>query len=288
MFESDVHTLTTPLGTLVFDRNAVTLPNAFIQAPVDDVANEREVVSYPEQDLAYVGDQYASARILTLSGVLQAASVEDYIPERQRIRGWVNQLRRADGLLQWTPPGMDPVQMVVRRHEKPDISPRARSGGMLLSLIAADPRVYSQAEIETEVTAPSATGGVKAPLVAPLVETQSGAPNTVTNEGDADAPPKVRIYGPITGPRLANLTTGLAVSLPGLVIASNDYVDIDMAVPSVLLNGSPLASRYSYVDPRTSTFWSVAPGDNAVALYGSNYTAGVTRAVVTHRHAWMP
>lgn len=289
MFESELHTVVTPLGTLTLDRNAATLPRAYVTDPSDDTSLDREVVRYPSQDLSFVGDGYDNARILTLVGVLEADAPETYMPERQRIRGYLNSLRRADGLLMWTPFGMDPVQMVVRRHEKPEISAKPEAGGMVLSLIAGDPRVYSQELVTTEVDAPTSVGGFTSPFTSPFVEAASSTIETITNEGDAETFPIVRIYGPIRGPRIVNTTTGFQVSLPGLLISAGDYVQIDMSSPvSVLLNGSVLADRYSYVDTSVSDFWPLVAGDNGVALYGTEYDAAITRAEVDHRHAWMP
>jgi hypothetical protein len=290
MLESEQHVLITPLGTYTFDRNAdPTTPRAYVTDPTDDVALDREVVRYPSQDLSYVGDGYDNARILTLVGVLEAASPELYMPERQRIKGMVNSLRRADGLLMWTPFGMDPVQAVVRRHERPEISAKPEVGGMVLSLIAGDPRIYSQEVVTTNVGAPDNVGGVTSPLTSPFVEAMSSPASGVVNAGDADTFPIVQIYGPITGPRIVNLTTGFQVSLPGLSIAAGDFVQVDMRSPvSVRLNGSSLADRYSFVDSRVSDFWPLISGDNNVALYGTEYDAAVTRADVLHRHAWMP
>jgi hypothetical protein len=291
MLESEQHVLTTVLGTYTFDRNAdPAQPRAYVTDPSDDVSLDREVVRYPSQDFSYVGDGYDSARILTLVGVLEAATPELYMPERQLIRGLVNSIRRADGLLQWTPFGMDPVQMVVRRHERPEISAKPEVGGMVLSLIAGDPRIYSQALVETEIGPPSDVGGITSPMVEPLVETQTGDPETVTNAGDTDTFPIIEIHGPITSPRIRNTTTGLVVSLPGLIVANGDFIEVAMSppAPTVRLNGSELASRYSYVDSSASDFWPLVPGENLVELFGVTYTAGVTKAVVKHRHAWMP
>lgn len=289
MFESEAHTITTPLGVLTLDRNATSWPKAYVTDAEDDMDLDREVVRYPSKDVSHVGDGYDTARILTLTGVLESFTPAEYIPERQRIRGMLNSLKRADGLLSWTPFGMDPVQMVVRRHAKPLISAKPESGGMVLSLIAGDPRVYSQALVTTDVGAPSSVGGFTSPFTGPIVEGASSPVAPVTNQGDAETEPIVRIYGPIRAPRIVNLTAGLQVSMPGLQVVAGDYVQIDMSSPvSVLLNGSILASRYSYVDTSVSDFWPLVAGDNDIALYGTEYDSGVTRAEILHRHAWNP
>lgn len=289
MFEADVHELETPLGTYTFDRNAAAEPRAYVTDPTSSVDSEGDVVGYPNQERARVGDQFGRSRVINLSGVLEAGSRETYMPERQRLTGYVNRLMRADGVLRWTPYGMAPVQMIVRRGEEPKISARATVGGMLISLRAPDPNVYSQALETVTVEAPSTSGGVRAPLRAPLVEAQSSPASVITNDGDADTFPIVRIFGPITGPRITNTTTGKTVSLPGLTIAQGDHVEINMAAPpTVRLNGAAEATRYDKVDPGASNFWPLEPGANAVELYGTNYTPGITIATVEFRHAWMP
>lgn len=289
MFEADAHTITTPLGVLTFDRNSLASPRAYVTNPTDDLPGDREVVRYPQQDRSFVGDEYANARIVTLVGVLEADTVATYIPERQRIRGALNSLMRADGVLAWQPYGMVPMQMIVRRHERPEVSAKPEVGGMVLSLIAGDPKVYSQAVTTTAVGAPTAVGGFTSPATSPIVEVASSPAAPVTNTGDTDTFPIVRIYGPIRGPRIVNTTTGLQVSMPGLTIAAGDYIEIDMAAPATIrLNGSVLASRYDYLDPATSDFWPLVPGANVIALYGTEYDAITTHADVLHRDAWMP
>lgn len=287
MFESPLHTLTTPLGTLEFDRWSMTKPHAFIQTVTDDITSEREVVAYPEQDLAYVGDQYDSARVLTLIGMMRADTVAQYIAERQRIKGWVNQLRRADGLLQWTPPGMEPMQMVVRRHEAPQISAKATSRGMLISLIAGDPRVYAQAEKSVELV--GATNiGFTSPFTGPITPSGTGADVIAHNAGDADSVPTSRWYGPATNPLLINISTGEQVVTDGLIIGDGEYLEVRHGGrPSMLLNGSELADRYRYRNPRRSKFFSIAPGDNVLRFIASS-TGPNTRAVVSWHDAHMP
>lgn len=289
MLEGDTHTLTTPLGGLTFDRNSSAPIRAYVTNPTFDLTADREVVRYPSQDRSHVGDAWANAAIVTLVGVLEAPTRDDYLPERTRIEGYVNSLMRADGVLAWESYAIGPVQMGVRRHESPKISAKPEAGGMVVSLIAADPKVYSQAVTTTRVEAPTAVGGFTFPMTFPAVETASSPIATATNEGLAETFPIVRIYGPIRGPRIVNVTTGLQVSMPGLSVAAGDYVEIDMAPPaSIRLNGSVLASRYDYLDPATSDFWALVSGENAIALYGTEYEAGVTHADVLHRNAWMP
>lgn len=86
----------------------------------------------------------------------------------------------------------------------------------------------------------------------------------IHNAGDQPAQWTARIYGPVTGPRIRNETLGLEVSFPTLTIPAGSYVDLSSEDRTVLADG--VTSRYSTLDFLNSTWWLLAPGDNAITM----------------------
>lgn len=112
------------------------------------------------------------------------------------------------------------------------------------------------------------------------------------NAGNADADPVVRIFGPCTGPRVANDTTGLRLEFTaegGLSVADGDYVEVDLAQRTARLNGDPAQSRLRYLeyaDPARSSWWTLTPGDNLVRFYPLTSSAPA-QAEISWRDAWI-
>jgi hypothetical protein len=106
----------------------------------------------------------------------------------------------------------------------------------------------------------------------------SGVVN-VTNDGEVPAPWRVTFTGPVTDPRIENVTTGTELRLIGTVPAGADLV-IDSAARSVALNG---VSRYGWL--KVGSSWSdLAPGPNTVRLTAA---AGTGTATLTFRSTWI-
>jgi hypothetical protein len=96
-----------------------------------------------------------------------------------------------------------------------------------------------------------------------------GAKN-LTNFGNIEVLPVIRIYGPCTQPRIENQTTGIKLEfLATYSIASGDYITIDFAEGTVLLNGDPSNSRYDKIDFASgiSKWWTLIPGVNSIRFY---------------------
>lgn len=150
-----------------------------------------------------------------------------------------------------------------------------------VELFATDPNIYSDilTTASTGMTVPS--GGMTFPLVFPLVfgSTGSGGALTVTNAGTAYTAPRFHITGPVTNPTILNETTGQSISV-AIVLASGDYLDIDTADRSVVLNGT--ASRYSSL---TATQWfSLGPGATNIKYLASISSASTLDVI--YRSAW--
>lgn len=286
MFEAKAtYTLETPLGDLTFGSG--DKPYALFTTISSDMSIRRNIDNLPQDDGAIVGDGYAESRIITGTGVLMGSNDETTQEMAQRIRGYVNRMMRSDGLLKWMPSGFPPLQVAVRRFEKPSVEAgRGFKKDLQLSFIAGDPRVYTQ-ELHEETIEPTASTGFTSPMTGPIVQEGTGEDVTITNDGDTDSPPVLRVYGPCSNPVIQNITTGQSIVFAGLAIGDGDYLEIDTIERTVFLNGDEEADRYAYYDAANSDMWRVEPGDNQIR-FSATGTGPNTECVVQWRDAWLP
>lgn len=149
-----------------------------------------------------------------------------------------------------------------------------------IELFATDPLKYSDAVSTVTLSVATTLGGFTFPITFPLSFGSGGTSGlfSINNVGNAASAPFFRIYGPITNPVLRNETTGEQLSL-NLVIASGDYVDIDVKNRTVLLNGT--ANRYFNLT--SAQWWYLQPGVNQVRY---SATSGTSTVDMTYRSAW--
>jgi hypothetical protein len=156
-------------------------------------------------------------------------------------------------------------------------------GEALVEWAASDPRIYDAAEtvLGTTMATPAGTGATF-PWTFPLTfgGALSGGSVTATNEGEFPAPWAAVITGPVTDPRLENVTTGQTVGFTGSV-AGGETLEIDSESRSVLLNGT--ASRYSWLTAGSQWF-DLTPGANEIRLAGSSGSGTLT---LTFRSSWI-
>lgn len=155
-------------------------------------------------------------------------------------------------------------------------------GRAAVELFASDPLIYSNAETTATLNLAQAPGGMTFDLVFDLIFGGGGSfgSATLTNSGTATAPVVIRINGPVTNPTVRNVTTGQSLTLTA-TLASGDYIDVDTAARTVLLNGT--ADRYSYLT--TPQWWGIQPGANEIRYFADVTTAST--ATVTFRSAWV-
>jgi hypothetical protein len=151
----------------------------------------------------------------------------------------------------------------------------------VVELFASDGAKYSASESSTTIGLAAVVGGFVFPVVFPLVfggGTLGIA--TVTNAGNIPTAPRFRIDGPVTNPEIRSETAEREIALD-LDVAGGDYLIIDTATRSVLLNGT--ASRYSSL---TAAEWfDLQPGANEIRFTGTS--AATPTATITYRSAWL-
>ncbi len=101
-----------------------------------------------------------------------------------------------------------------------------------IEMLAHDPTLYADEETTTELPLGWLTGGgFAAPVTAPIF-VQDGTvaadrPGWVTNSGDADAWPVIRITGPCSNITITHVASGRSLALPTLTLAAGRWVELD-------------------------------------------------------------
>jgi hypothetical protein len=113
----------------------------------------------------------------------------------------------------------------------------------------------------------STPGGWNPPRTYPAATGVNTA--NVLNGGTENTYPIVRLFGPMTGPRIANETTGLYLEFASLTIANTDYIEINLENRTVQLNGQAGANNNMRGWMTTRQWWYLAPGYNAIRYSGS-------------------
>jgi Siphovirus-type tail component, C-terminal domain len=122
------------------------------------------------------------------------------------------------------------------------------------------------------------------------VMASASAGSSVLNVGGNARPHWVaRLYGPASGPVLARDDTGQQFSFtPDLVVAAGDYLELDSAAQTVLLNSDPDASRLGFADFTASEWFPLDPGPCHLRYYSASGAGPGMSAVVTCVPVWFP
>lgn len=125
---------------------------------------------------------------------------------------------------------------------------------------------------------PGSTGGLLAPLMAPLSTVGGGPPRAgrIRNDGDSPTPLRVVFKGPVINPWI-RAATGWELAL-GVSLAWDEVVEVDAREGTILRNGVPAAGL---LKPSTRLSAAVLPpGDSDITFGGVDLTgtASVTLA----------
>lgn len=138
-----------------------------------------------------------------------------------------------------------------------------------VSMLAPDPRKYGVDPVSASMAAPLPAAGLAPPWTPPVLlpARDAGASTvTVTNAGTYETQPIIRIAGPGSGIRIANLTTGLALAYD-LTLATTDYLLIDCRAGVALLNGT--APQSPAAGSAVTSRFVMRPGDNNLQMSGA-------------------
>ncbi len=263
-------------GLVVEDISGFDMPT--VRTNVEDI---------PEDDGAVFGDQFYGRRPVTISGRIvnvTPAERNNIVQTLQR----VCRALRGDMTLRTTPSGM-PEQMVYARLDQPLRISKAEgiAKSFLISLVCADPRIYSYALHEYAGTYSTTLPGAAFDWVFPVNfggGTVSGLATIATNLGNAGTRPIIRVTGPIDNPQILNVTTGESMWVDDLSLLAGQWIEIDFARKSALdQNGY---NRYSHIRFPQSTWFDLEPGANSIQVFGTNAAPGA-QLDIDWRDAWI-
>lgn len=241
----------------------------------------------PERDGGVHGNFYHGRRPVVLSGIIwpEGITYATANARAERLARATNAMR-ADGELRWTETGSVEKRILFRRQQPLRITGRYAKT-FQASLVSARAEIESSAVVGLVLDSgvPGATGFVS-PLTSPLTSsTPPGGQVLAFNAGSAPAYPFMVISGPITNPRVLNNSTGEEFRL-GYDLPAGETLHVDTWARTVLLNGSPGASRYSAVEFPLSVWWALQPGNNDVRLNATASGVGANVAFL-FRYAWI-
>lgn len=188
-----------------------------------------------------------------------------------------------------------PVKRLTARMRKLDPEDKDIIHGYVpldIEFLAHDPQFYADTETTTELPLGWLTGGgFAAPVAAPIF-VQDGTvaavrPGWVTNAGDADAWPIIRITGPCTNVTITHVASGRSLTLPTLTLAAGRWVEIDTrpGYCTVTWDNGGNASTYLSPSSRIDLF-SLPPGTSEMRWTAFDNT-NTARLRLTWRDAYI-
>jgi len=282
------YTLTGPDGTTVVfsdqsDANFVGMLTDV--AGIDSPEVRESADDLTQQDGGIHGAFYYGRRPITLTGILLNPSSATDRNARQNKLSQASNAMRSDSVLSWTLEDGTPQQAVVRRQQPLRISGTWQKT-FQLGLVAADPRIYGALHTSTVNTAATTSAAGRTYNKSYNIAYAASAPLgqlLVTNAGNAQMFPVLRVYGPGNNPKVYNFTTGQVIALT-YSLSAGDWLTIDTLNRTVLLNDS--SSRYSAVDFLNTTWWGLAPGVNDLRIAFDTFVSGSSLRV-DWRDAWL-
>lgn len=257
-------------------------------------------VDQPSADGQFAGPDYWAARQIQVDAAIKTpgdpGACHDMVAALQAVTDAASvRLVGGQGLpLRIKRPGR-PVKQLTVRARKLDLDDSRIIHGYApidLEMYAHDPTFYADDVSTTEIPLGWLTGGgFAAPVVAPIYvqngTTAADRPGWVTNQGDADAWPVIRITGPAANVSIIHVASGRTLALPTLNLDAGRWVEIDTrpGYRTVTWDNGGNASTYLSPSSRVDLF-SIPPGTSEMrwTAFDSTNTA---RLRLTWRDAYI-
>jgi hypothetical protein len=169
------------------------------------------------------------------------------------------------------------VALRADAHSSPS---RAGPGEFQCSWSAPEGTIESATEHRRWLTPAAEQAGRWYPWTPPRVYPAAGGGDIdIINAGNVAAEWVCRIYGPITNPRLINATDDFRVGLR-VNLAAGRMVEVSSLHRTILEDGEPTATRYSWFDFPNSTWWHLHPGASRVFLLGDTWQTPASAELV--------
>ena len=237
-------------------------------------------VQKPRGSGGWAGDAFDLVRSMSISGWMAAP---DAITASMALDRLNDAVSLYPTLMVVTEAGRARWLMVRRSDEVLTVWKSDRAFTWSIQIVALDPRKFGD-KLTASTGLPSSSGGLLLPATVPFsIDAVSNSGQvSLENVGNEAGPVLQRIDGPVHGPVITHVSSGLSlVFASSLVLGVGEWLDIDMEARSVMANGQ--ASRSGYVISRG---WSnFTPGQNTWAFTAASYDAGA-RFTVSATPAW--
>jgi hypothetical protein len=145
----------------------------------------------------------------------------------------------------------------------------------VISLKANDPTWYDPTQVVTYFYVSGGSEKMEVPTVIPMTIGGStvNQNEVITNGGDFEAFPTIRIDGPITGPTITNDDTGDTLDFTGTTINAGDWLDIDCRYGYKTVEDQDSANQISTLtDESDIATFSLGSGSNSITVTGTSAT----------------
>lgn len=242
----------------------------------------------PQAHGVFLGRDFLGARVVTLDLAITESSADAARAAVEALAAAWHMPAPAEGEvepLRFQLPGRVTQQLRGRPRRAAFDTSRIQAGQVRAALeyLAADPYIYADEMAIAALPLADTSAGRTYPRTYPMTYgvALSGAA-IAENAGTVPTHPLVLIVGPVDNPQLENVSSGEYVRL-GLSLGTTDYLVVDMATGTVMLNGT--ASRRSTLTS-DSVWWALAPGENTIRYRADTWQAGSV-AIVGWRSAWI-
>ncbi|MCU1408460.1 MAG: hypothetical protein JWM23_540 [Microbacteriaceae bacterium] len=226
--------------------------------------SSREVVGKPRQAGAWGGDGFIKERYMAVRGQIVAPTPELL---NSTLDDLMDTVSVDDSLFTVIEAGKTRSLMVSRTDEVIPGKVTDRIANFAFQVVALDSRKLGEPLTDSTLL-PSTAGGLTVPYTVPysINAAQVSGQVNLFNPGNEAGPVMLRIDGPMPGPIVTHVESGL-VFASSLALGAGEWLDIDMDRREVLANGQ--ASRNTWV---TSRGWSsFLPGDNTWTFTAAGY-----------------
>ena len=228
------------------------------------------------RDGLYVGDEYLDGRTVVVTLEVYGSDADEFSTNIASLTE-ATVPTQAESALSFRLPGVADsgdrrILARPRRRAIPmNIEYFYRLPVATIEFVATDPLIYNDTQEGALSSLPTTSGGLEFDAEPDLEfgATSTGGTILATNSGNADTFPSCEITGPVTSPRIENVTTGETMSFPGLTLATGETLTVVFRDRTVLLGS---ASRYSFKSS-TSTFFPLIPGENEITFRASTPSA---------------
>ncbi|HVM29532.1 MAG TPA: hypothetical protein VM305_01995 [Candidatus Limnocylindrales bacterium] len=254
-----------------------------------------QTVKSPGQPGETAVDTAVPGRVVTLSGLLQAADREALWTIRAQLaaslaaqpirEGQTQQL----GRLRIARGDQAPLELVAMARSAATAAPAGSVGILPHDVEWYCPDPWWREVDDSSFTLEQAGAGLAFPVVFPLAIPSNNVEQDVENAGDVDAPVLARLYGDCTTARLRNLTYGETIEIGGNIPAGA-YIEIstafgDKRVEEVTIATGERAPAMDRLNLALADFWQLRPGSNRIRFEATTNVSGRAQLIWRQRYA---